>query len=162
MFLKLFFWVVGGWWDMTFFVPCAYGHASLSCSNPSWFFHAFPDDPFLGSSSSKVSWSSPFLLLGLPGSSFYRGLSQTSFAPLSLFFLRPRAYPFMGLGFLLPILNGPCLMDWSFLILRAHLLWILIPITFWSSTTIHQFIVPKRSIRRTQKKLDPCNFKLFI
>ena len=35
--------------------------------------------------------------------------------------LRPKTYPFMSLGFLLPILNGPWLTDLAFLIFEGPL-----------------------------------------
>ena len=98
LFPKLFFWVVGSWWDMSFFVPCVYEHAFLSCLNPSWFFPAFLEDPFPSSGSSKVSWSS--LFLDSLGASLTKGRAKLPL--LFLPSLRPRACPFMGLRLELP------------------------------------------------------------
>ena len=53
------------------------------------------------------------------GSSSYKGRAK-----LPLFFLpsvRPKTYPLMSLGFLLPILNGPWLTDLAFLIFEGPL-----------------------------------------
>ena len=102
---------------MSFIVPCVHEHASLSCPFLSWFFPALPKDPFPSFGNCKVFWSSH--CLGSLGA--FLAKARLSFLCFFLLSLRPRAHPFMSLGFLLPILNGPWLADWAFLIFKGPL-----------------------------------------
>ena len=97
---------------MSFFIPYDNEHASLSCPPLSWFYSALRKDPLPSSSNSKVSWSS--VCLGLLGT-FLTKLGQASFA--FFFFLQGP----MSLGFHLPNLIGPWLVDWAFLIFKGLL-----------------------------------------
>ena len=46
---SVFFWTIGGWWDMPIFVPFVHEHAPLSSPNPNWSLFAFLEDSrFLG------------------------------------------------------------------------------------------------------------------
>ena len=100
---------------MSFFVPCIHEHAFLSCPNPSWFFPALSENPLLGSGNSKVSQSS--LFLGFLGAPFKK--DWTKLFLLFLPSLRPRTCPFIGLSFILLILNESQLTDWTFLIFEG-------------------------------------------
>ena len=136
---------------MTFFIPCAHRHASLSYPNPSWFFPALPEDPHPGSGSSKISWSSPFILPGLPQNPSFRGLGQTSFTFFS-FFSKVQGLPIHWLR--LPFAH--C--KWALAhklglpyFLKVHLLWILILVTFWTSTNNNRSY---HAMRKTKKDND--------
>ena len=102
---------------MSFFVPCVHEHASLSCPFFNWFLPVLPKDPLPSSGNCKVSWSG--LCLGTLGAFLTK--AGSSFLCFFLLSLRPRAHPFMSLGFLLPILNGRWHTDWAFLIFEGPL-----------------------------------------
>ena len=91
------------------------GMLPLAVQIPVDSFLHFPKIPSLALVVPRYPGPVPFFSLGHLGAPFTEGWAKL---PLLFFFLsslRPRAYSFMGLGFLLPILNGPWLMDWAFL-----------------------------------------------
>ena len=106
----------------------------LELSKSQEFFPALLKNPLPSSGSCKVSWSNPFLLPGLLESPFLRGLGQTSFAFFS-FFSKAQGLPIYGLGlsfthYKWALAHGLGLPYF----LRVHLLWLLILVTFWTST----------------------------
>ena len=116
LFPKLFFRVIGGWCDVFLHSLCPW-----AC------FPKLSNSQLILSCTSRWSllwfWQLHGILVqslfGLLGSSSYK--SRAKFSLLFLPYLRPRAYPFMNLSFFLPILNGPWLKDWAFLIFKGPL-----------------------------------------
>ena len=85
-----FFWIMGGWWDISILALCIHGHAPLSCPHPNWSPSTYPEDPrFFGIPRYPVS--APFLRSST--NFFHNGWAELPFF-LFLYFLR---YTFMGL-----------------------------------------------------------------
>ena len=119
----------------------AQGHASLCHPHPGWPPLALPEDPPLALVVPKYLGPIPFFSLGSPKDPLLLR-NGPNFPYFLLSSLGPKAYPIMGLGSLLPILNGPNLGSQigPSLVLRSHLLWILILATCWTSTTCYVWI----------------------
>ena len=84
-----------------------------------YFLH-FPRIPSLVLAISRYPGPAPFFSLNSLGAPFTESWAKLPLLFFSFpFSLRPRAYPFMNLGFLLPILNGPWLIDWAILIFEG-------------------------------------------
>ena len=104
-------------WLSSFLLPMGMPHWAVQILADS-FLH-FSMIPSLALTVPRYPSPVPFFSLGSLGVPFTECQAKLPL-PLSFsLFLKPRAYPFMGLGFLLPILNGPWLTDWAFLIFEV-------------------------------------------
>ena len=103
------------------------GHVFLRALCPWAYFPELSNSQLIVSCTSRGSPPWFWQLFGILVQSLsrlFRGSSHKGWAKLPLLFLpslRPKAYLFMSLGFLLPILNGPWLTNWTFPILEGSL-----------------------------------------